>query len=174
MAIELARRGRAASVCALSPGGLWPSNDTQEARRVHKLIRVGGRALRLTYPVAPLLLKLGVGRRAMLRNFVCHGERLSADRALELYFTDPMDCTIMDDLAASEEVAEPLDPLPCPITLAWAANDRMVPAEPYGRMARELVPGASWLVLPGVGHNPMIDDPGLVARTILSVTSVEG
>jgi pimeloyl-ACP methyl ester carboxylesterase len=108
----------------------------------------------------------------MLRNFVCHGERLSADRALDLYFTDPRDCTIMDDLAASGEVPEPLDPLPCPITLAWSEVDRMVPAEPYGRMARELVPGATWIILPGVGHNPMIDDPGLVARTILAVTGV--
>jgi len=87
-----------------------------------------------------------------------------------LYFDDPLGCTIMDDAAAWDEAAEPLDPLPCPITLAWSEIDRMVPAEPYGRLARELLPGASWIVLPGVGHNPMIDDPALVARTILAVT----
>ena len=65
---------------------------------------------------------------------------------------------------------EPLDPLPCPITLAWSEVDRLVPAEPYGRTARERLPGATWIVLPGVGHNSMVDDPGLVARTILAVT----
>lgn len=172
VAIELARRGRAATVCALSPGGLWSSNDNSAARRVHKLIRVGGKMVRLMHPVAPLVLKSAAGRRISLRNFICHGERLSPSRALDLYFTDPIGCTIMDDFAASREVVEPLDPLPCPITLAWSEVDRMVPAEPYGRMARELLPGATWIVLPGVGHNPMIDDPGLVARTIMAVTGV--
>jgi len=118
----------------------------------------------------PLVLKSGSVRRIILRNFICQGERLSASRALDLYFDDPLGCTIMDDAAAWDEAAEPLDPLPCPITLAWSEIDRMVPAEPYGRLARELLPGASWIVLPGVGHNPMIDDPALVARTILAVT----
>jgi len=42
----------------------------------------------------------------------------------------------------------------------------------YGRTARERLPGASWIALPGVGHNAMVDDPGLVARTILAVTGV--
>jgi len=121
---------------------------------------------------APLLLKSKTGRRAILRNFVCHGERLSPSQALDFYFVDPMGCTIMDDLAASTDTAVPLDTLPCPITLAWSEVDRLVPAEPYGRMARELVPGATWTALPGVGHNPMVDDPGLVARTILAVTGV--
>ena len=31
-------------------------------------------------------------------------------------------------------------------------------------------PQASFTILPGVGHDPMIDDPDLVARTILAVT----
>ena len=172
VAIELARRGRAATVCALSPGGLWGDNTSSAARRVNNQIRMGIKVLRILNPVAPLLLKSAAGRRAILRNFVCHGERLSPSQALEYYFTDPIGCTVMDDFAASTEVVPPLDPLPCPITLAWSEVDRMVPAEPYGRMARELVPGASWMVLPGVGHNPMIDDPGLVARTILAVTGV--
>ena len=85
-----------------------------------------------------------------------------------------MGCTIMDDAAGWDEAAEPLDPLPCPITLAWSEFDRLVPIEPYGRMARELLPGATWTVLPGVGHNPMFDDPALVARTILAVTGAGG
>jgi pimeloyl-ACP methyl ester carboxylesterase len=36
----------------------------------------------------------------------------------------------------------------------------------------ERLPGATWIALPGVGHNAMVDDPGLVARTILAVTGV--
>jgi pimeloyl-ACP methyl ester carboxylesterase len=172
VAIELARRGRATTVCAISPGGFWSANDGSMTR-VFNRIRLGGKVLRLIHPVAPLVLKSAAGRRIILRNFVCHGERLSAVRALDLYFADPMGCTIMEDLAASGGEVEPLDPLPCPITLAWAEVDRFVPAETYGRTARERLPGATWITLPGVGHNPMVDDPGLVARTIMAATGVE-
>jgi pimeloyl-ACP methyl ester carboxylesterase len=171
VAIELARRGRAATVCAISPAGFWSTSDGSMTR-VLKRIRVGGKVLRRIHPVAPLVLKSAKGRRIILRNFVCHGERLSAARALDLYFADPMGCTIMDDLAASGGQAEPLDSLPCPITLAWAEVDRFVPAEPYGRTARERLPGATWVTLPGVGHNAMVDDPALVARVIMAVTGV--
>lgn len=33
------------------------------------------------------------------------------------------------------------------------------------------VPGAEFVVLPGVGHVPMFDDPALVTRSILEVTA---
>ncbi len=108
----------------------------------------------------------------ILRNFVCHGERLSAARALDLYFADPLGCMIISDMLAWRDTVEPLDPLPCPITLAWAEVDRFVPATTYGTTPRERLPGATWVTLPGVGHNAMVDDPGLVARTIMAVTGV--
>jgi pimeloyl-ACP methyl ester carboxylesterase len=37
-------------------------------------------------------------------------------------------------------------------------------------IAHERMPQASFTTLPGVGHDPMIDNPALVARTILAVT----
>jgi len=37
------------------------------------------------------------GRRIILRDLVCHGERLSATRAYDWYFADPMACTIIND-----------------------------------------------------------------------------
>ena len=64
----------------------------------------------------------------------------------------------------------PLDPPPCPITLAWAAEDLLFPVDLYGTRARELIPGARFIVLDDVGHVPMFDDPQLVAETILAVT----
>jgi pimeloyl-ACP methyl ester carboxylesterase len=166
-AIELARRGRAASVCAISPAGFWSTSDGSAAR-VIRLIRLGGKVFRVMNPMAPLLLKTRTGRRITLRNFIRHGERLSAQRALELFFVDPLGCTIMNEVEAVE--IEPLDPLPCPITLAWAEFDHFVPAEPYGRIARERLPGARWVDLTDTGHNAMVDDPALVARTILATT----
>jgi pimeloyl-ACP methyl ester carboxylesterase len=41
----------------------------------------------------------------------------------------------------------------------------------YGTPLLERVPGAELVMLPGVGHVPMSDDPALVANTILEVTA---
>jgi pimeloyl-ACP methyl ester carboxylesterase len=83
---------------------------------------------------------------------------------------DAIGCEIAEDLFADESSLAPLDPPPCPITLAWPGRDRVFPVEINGARARELIPGASFLVLDGAGHVPMLDDPRLVARTILAST----
>jgi pimeloyl-ACP methyl ester carboxylesterase len=171
VAIELARRGRAATVCAISPAGFWSASDGSE-KRLLKRLRVAGVIFPLIYPVAPLVLKSAAGRQIILRDLVCHGERLSAAQALDWYFADPKGCTVIDDSLAWRYPEKPLDPLPCPITLAWAEGDRLVPAATCGRTARERLPGATWITLPDVGHNAMVDDPDLVARTVMAVTGV--
>lgn len=166
VAIELARRGRAASVCAFSPAGFWDSESHQQVlgkiRRLRALTRVAR-------PVAPLSLRFAAVRRLGFRDGACHGDRLSAARMLEV-MDDCIDCPFMDQYSPNEQ-AEQLDPLPCPVTLAWAQFDRLVPAATYGQTARERLPGATWVLLPDVGHLAMVDAPGLVARTILAVTS---
>ena len=105
-----------------------------------------------------------------MREAACHGDRLSAARVLE-WMDGIIDCPFMDAYSPDEQI-EPMDPLPCPVTLAWGQFDRLVPAATYGQTARERLPGATWVLLPGVGHIPMIDDPDLVARTIMAATGV--
>ncbi len=168
VAIELARRGRAASVCAFSPAGFWWDSDSHQ-HLLGKIRRARAQG-RVSRPIAPLVLRLAAVRRLGLRDVACHGDRLTAARVLEV-MDDAIDCPFMDDYSPDEQ-AEPLDPLPCPVTLAWAQFDRLVPAATYGQTARERLPSATWVLLPGVGHIPMFDDPVLVARTILAVTGV--
>jgi pimeloyl-ACP methyl ester carboxylesterase len=48
VAIELARRGRAATICALSPAGFWSASDGSAARVLNR-VRVGVKILRLIY-----------------------------------------------------------------------------------------------------------------------------
>ena len=169
VAIELARRGRAASVCAFSPAGFWWDSDSHE--QVFGQIRRLRALERVVRPIAPLSLRFAVVRRLGFRQGARHGDRLTAARMLE-FMDDSLDCPFMDDYVPDQQV-EPLDPLPCPVTLAWAEIDRLVPAATYGQTARERLPGATWVLLPGVGHMSMIDDPDLVVRTITTVTRVE-
>jgi pimeloyl-ACP methyl ester carboxylesterase len=57
--------------------------------------------------------------------------------------------------------------------VAWSEKDEIVPVASCGPIARERLPEATFKTLPDVGHDPMMDDPELVARTILSVTTAE-
>jgi pimeloyl-ACP methyl ester carboxylesterase len=53
VAIELARRGRAASVCAFSPAGFWWDSDSHE--QVLRKIRWARAQERVARPIAPLV-----------------------------------------------------------------------------------------------------------------------
>lgn len=166
MAIELARRGRARTVCALSPAGSWTAGTAEQTtgvRRIRRSIRMArlGRALPMT-----LLMRLAVVRRLVLRDVAEHGDRLSAAQTLEAT-RDLLGCTIAEDILPTDEEIAPLDPLPCPITLAWSGDDKLLPLEVNGPVARGRIPQARFVELAGVGHVPMIDDPESVARTIL-------
>ena len=127
---------------------------------------------RLTRPVAPLIFKSSIVRRLSLLflNTACHGDRFPAGRLVELC-EDTVGCTVTDEVfSTDEEQIAPLDPLPCPITLAWSEKDSLLPVATYGEIARERLPQATFKLLPDVNHVPMIDDPELVARTTLAVT----
>jgi pimeloyl-ACP methyl ester carboxylesterase len=166
IAIELARRGRAATVCALSPPGLWSSGDGLQARS----LKARGRALsRLMRPAIPLMFRPASLRRFALRDMAVHGDQLTPAQAVEIV-DDSLVCAVFDDLSADEWHIAPLDPLPCPITVAWSEKDAVLPMAEYASALSERLPHATFKVLAGVGHVPMIDDPRLVAKTILAVT----
>lgn len=169
MAIELARRGRARTVCALSPAGSWTAGTAEQTVGVRKIRRAIlsaqlGRAL----PMG-LLMRSGVVRRLVMRDVAVHGDRLTAAQAIEAT-RDLLGCAVADDILSTDEEIAPLDPVPCPTTLAWASDDALLPVEVNGAVARMRLPQAHFMVLAGVGHVPMIDDPESVARAILQTT----
>jgi pimeloyl-ACP methyl ester carboxylesterase len=171
MAIELARRGRAATVCALSPPDLWSSGDGLQAR-AFKPIRRNLALARLMRPAYPLLFRSAVLRRIALREVAVHGDRLTPAQAVERASAS-LDCAVphvVNDLSADVWHIAPLNPLPCPITVGCSEKDALLPMAEYASALSERLPQATFEVLAGVGHEPMIDDPGLVARTILALT----
>lgn len=176
LAIELAARGRASSVVALSPGGGWEPGSREERRIVAYFLRMR-KVLRFAAPHAELLTSRPRLRRLALRDLCAHPERWSAAQAADLVRSS-YDCTVVEDMGAAVRRDGPLRKLETrldvPVRIAWAEHDRILPERGYSERFHELLEDAEFVALPGVGHVPMADDPGLVARTILEVTAAAG
>ncbi|WP_203336984.1 alpha/beta fold hydrolase [Nocardioides limicola] len=167
VALELARRGRARSVVGFSPAGHIPS--PWMAKRVLGAIEVGRRAL--LAPGAVRLLKVRACRRGLMLPILLHGERIPVDDLV----LDARSCRIAPALLRGVLAEGPfaaLDPGSVPVRLAWSRRDRVIPWRTFGAPLAAKVSGAEVIKLPGVGHVPMYDDPALVVRTILEVTTV--
>jgi pimeloyl-ACP methyl ester carboxylesterase len=169
VALELARRGRALSVCAFSPAGFWEPSRNNGAVRGVSLLRRTIHDTRRGRPLLPLLGRSARFRRWAMKANAVHGDRLTVDELVALA-DDLLGCVIGEDLLATSETVGPMSPLPCPVTLAWSECDRVLPLSSHGKVARERLPEAKFLVLDGVGHVPMFDEPDRVAGTILETT----
>jgi pimeloyl-ACP methyl ester carboxylesterase len=168
VSLELARRGRALSVCALSPAGCWIPGPAGVQRAAAALLATS-RDTRRGRRVLPLLARSAAFRRWAMRLIAVHGDRLTPAEVLALA-DDLLACTIGEDLFAAQDALSPFSILPCPVTLAWSGRDRIFPPHTNGAYAREIVPGARFILLDDVGHVPMLDRPDLVARTVLDTT----
>jgi pimeloyl-ACP methyl ester carboxylesterase len=160
--LEMGRAGWAASVTAISPAGLWRAPIGP--RRLDS--RLLARRLR---PFVSLALHTRRTREAMLATFAAHPERIpaKAGRTLVLGWIDASGYEGANR-AMRTHVFDPAGYPSIPVTLAWGELDRLVaPPRPERRPE-----GARYLVLPGVGHTPMWDDPQLVAATLLQGSSV--
>lgn len=162
-AMELARRGRALSVVALSPAGGWP-DDARDRARIRRHWAWTRRQIQLTRAVAPLGLRNPLVRRHAFREVALHGERIAPDYAVEL-----LDIAMANDPRVFELLDSPVQDYPdtgVPTLIAWAEHDRFLPMPGFSDSWRAAAPHAEFRVLPGVGHVPMYDDPHLVAKTI--------
>jgi pimeloyl-ACP methyl ester carboxylesterase len=151
VALELGLAGRARSVVAIGPAGLWPEPLPPRRSLARTLAR-------LVVPVAgPLTRNLRV-RRLVLAGFVAHPERVPPRAARDLvraYARAPGFAAVNAAMRGSH--FDGLARIPVPVTLAWPEHDRMV-APP-----RRLPPSVRSVVLRGCGHLPMWDDPEQVA-----------
>ncbi|HKA67305.1 MAG TPA: alpha/beta hydrolase [Solirubrobacterales bacterium] len=160
--LEMGRAGWVSSVTAISPAGLWRVPLGPRRRDV----RAWAQRAR---PLISLALRNRRAREAMLSTFAARPERVpaAAGRELVLGWIDANGY----DGANREMRTHVFDPEgypDLPVTLAWGELDRLVaPPRPERRPA-----GAHFVVLPGVGHTPMWDDPDLVARTLLEGSAV--
>ncbi|GAB2505771.1 alpha/beta fold hydrolase [Nocardia heshunensis] len=162
-AMELARRGRARSVVALSPAGGW----TPAEKRVPAIFHTMRRNLLLGRFALPAVMRVPALRRNLMRIVCEHGDRLTAQQALDTCY-DALACTLLEDLPRPMLAqTEPYGDLGIPILMAWGEHDRLLTMPRYSDPWRTLAPTATWHIHPGVGHVPMFDDPAMVTGTII-------
>jgi pimeloyl-ACP methyl ester carboxylesterase len=162
-ALELAKRGRARSVVAIGPAGLWARRDPWRCVFAlwsqHKMGRAFGQ-------LAPPFLRNPTGRALIMGSTVGRPRQMPAADAIEMaevYASTPcFDEHLAETRRARFAGGRAID---VPITIAWGEKDRLLPAK--ARIVDELPAGIRTLTLPGCGHLPMWDDPELVSRTIL-------
>jgi pimeloyl-ACP methyl ester carboxylesterase len=155
VALELALSGRARSVTAIAPAGLWP----QPLMPKRGLARSAARVL---LPLMPALLRGRAGRAAALAAVVAHPERVPPAAALHLvraYAQAPGFQAVNDAMRAAR--FRGLERIRVPLTLAWPDRDRLV------RRPAHLPATAKTAVLRDCGHIPMWDDPEQVAHVLL-------
>lgn len=169
LSIEMAKRGRAHSVVALSPGGGWQPGGT-EPQRIAKFFARSLAMTRASNARLPRVMASPRGRRLALRDVMRHGHLVAPADAVDLA-RHSLGCVLADDvlrlLRADEAHLRDLDRVQAPVLLAWSQYDRILPMRSCSWRLRREIPGAEFRVLEGVGHVPMWDDARLVTGTIV-------
>jgi pimeloyl-ACP methyl ester carboxylesterase len=167
IALELATRGRARSVVALSPAGGWDAGTRAEKRLRAMFVR-NHRLSKAMLPWVDSLMRRPRLRRALMSQMAVRGDLIPPAAAAQV-MRDAVACPVYFELMEAilrDGTPRSFGELSCPVLLAWGTRDRVLPSPRYSTRLRDLLPSAEWVELPGLGHVPMSDDPALVARTI--------
>ena len=169
IALELAKRGRAASVAAIGPAGF--GNKRERAFTVESL-RSAHRICQLTYGLAPRLMASPTGRKLFLAQNFARPERMTTEAAVATVRNFADSPGVPGALEALRQGhfsgGERID---VSVTMMWGERERLLPRR-QRQAARSVraVPGARLVWLRGCGHAPMWDDPPQVAQAVLEAT----
>lgn len=167
VAIEVASRGGAAGAVAISPLGFWTE---REAAGPLRSLAMGGAVARAVASRPGVDARTGLGRTIAFRQLVARPRDMAesvAGSALLGMATAPGFTATRREVRRYRFKGPPPE---APVTIAWAAKDRMTPPHQADR-ARELLPHAHFVTLPDCGHAAMVDNPRLVALVILDATA---
>ncbi|MEU6218577.1 alpha/beta fold hydrolase [Streptomyces sp. NPDC047022] len=164
LALELGREKLVRSVTALSPAGFW----TDAERRYAFALLLGMRraARTLPPPFVERLSRTAAGRAVLVSAIYARPGRRSPEAAAAETFALARATGFADTLRAGTNVQFTDDVPGLPVTVAWGTRDRLL-VRRQGVRAKQIIPRARLVRLPGCGHVPMNDDPALVARVIL-------
>lgn len=175
VAFELARRGRARTVVGIAPAGGWgrASAEWKAVAWIYRFLVAGSR-LFARWP-RMWASRPGTRRLAAWHHFA-HPERMDAGDFAYMVAGAAGFHDIERAIAWGNEYggARDLDAIRCPVLLAFPEKDLILPRRRYGQRLVESIGHAEVVDLPGVGHGAMVDDPELVAHTILGFTRRHG
>lgn len=161
--LEAAADGRALSVVALCPAGLWEPIHTPM-----KVVQNNRRAATATRPLIPAVMRVPFLRRALLRGAVERPGQvpypIARDAGLAQAAARGFEAAHDGALHSRFERAADISPA-VPVTIAFGDRDRLLPAPLYQQ--RDLAPAhAQWEVLWNCGHAPMWDVPKVTTELI--------
>jgi len=173
VALQLAERGRARTVVALTPAGGWDEGDRRRQETLDHFPAMQ-EAVRAALPHADRLLATRAGRRRATRYTSVRFEHIPVDLLAHQMLAVAL-CTGLGPLVdQARRVGYPLEParIECPVRIVWGAEDRLLPWPSSAARYRRDLPHADWVVLDGVGHCPQLDVPLETAELILGFTAV--
>jgi len=168
-ALELGKLGRARSIVALAPAGLW---ERESPWRASGQLWATHHLGRLFAPLTPIAMRSRAGRAVLLSGSFAKPGNVPPEVAIELDHTFRSCPTFDTHLRATRrERFRDGDEIDAPVTVVWGDKERILPAK--ARRHDELPASTRYIELGGVGHLMTWDDPKLVARTILEGSAVE-
>jgi len=171
LSLELARRGFATSVTALSPAGGWATQDDYKA--IAKSFRIVFMILPILIFLTALFLRFAWVRRTLNKQGMERGDLVSpaeSSRAMKSMRDTTMLPALLVSMGQRGGIA-PFKVNPPLVRIAWCELDKVIPFARYGKPLQTVVEGSESLFLPGCGHVPMYDDPELVTSVILATTA---
>jgi pimeloyl-ACP methyl ester carboxylesterase len=167
VALELATRGRARGVVALSPAGLaWGRERTWGVAVLRAIRWLAGNA-----PAPEPVLRNPIGRTVFGGPTIGRPWRLDPDDLIE-QSRMLADCAGFEATLPHTLDAQPagLTEIDVPVLILWGTKD-LILLPRQGRRFERLIPGAELRYLRGLGHVPMSDDPELLSEAIVAFAS---
>ena len=164
LALELGREKLVRSVTAMSPARFWSEAERRYAFGVLLTMRHISR--RLPLPLVERLSRSAAGRTALTSTIYARPGRRSPEAVVAETLALAQATGFDQTLRAGTGVLFTDDLPGIPVTVAWGTRDWLLMRR-QGIRAKQIIPQARLVRLPGCGHCPMNDDPALVARVIL-------
>lgn len=162
IALELAARGRAASVVALAPPWMSVANTAVYGG----LFGTASAGLRLTEP-----LYTRAARWSRAGGLIMHGSLSPAQFSPDDLADTLRSASRYPVLRTARHGLRPpllpdFDRIDCPVVLIWGTSDRLAPYR-MSRRWTQAIPHAELVTLRGFPHIPQLRDPDRLARLIL-------
>jgi pimeloyl-ACP methyl ester carboxylesterase len=164
VALELGKLGRARTVTALAPAGLWRRKAPLPIRAGMRQARVNAKVVRRLLPNAP---RTRLGRAFAASQVSGHPFQVPYQQAHEAVHAMAGAPGFRETLRALEKDRfTGGDAITVPVTVVFGTRDRVL-FPVLMRHRDELPPQTRWVRLRGCGHVPMVDDPAATADLLL-------